>query len=133
MGDPDIHFVTLEKENTLATHAVAHFLRGVSTEFKFSLAYFAITTALSFKLMSLLYEAISIIELQRRLYIIATTSDGVSPNKRSYRLQKLLDDNPNSDIYYRSVIFFVPIYLLFQRCIASHKNRLQLFALFSSR
>ena len=106
MGDPDIHFVTLEKENTLATHAVAHFLRGVSTEFKFNLAYFAITTALSFKLMSLLYEAISIIELQRRLCIIATTSDGVSPNKRSYRLQQLLDDNPNLDIYYRSVIFF---------------------------
>ena len=56
--------------------------------------------------MPLLWETIGIIELQCGLYVISTTSDGAPPKRRTYRLHKLQDEKPNSDICYRSVNIF---------------------------
>ena len=41
LGDPDINFGTLEKVDELASHVLAFFVRGICTDLKFSLAYFA--------------------------------------------------------------------------------------------
>ena len=41
LGDPDINFGTLEKVDELASHALVFFVRGICTDLKFSLAYFA--------------------------------------------------------------------------------------------
>lgn len=41
LGDPDINFATLDKADAAAMHALAFFVRGVCTNLKFSLAYFA--------------------------------------------------------------------------------------------
>jgi len=40
-GDPDIKFGTLEKVDKIASHALVFLMRGICTELKFSLAYFA--------------------------------------------------------------------------------------------
>jgi len=41
LGDPDINFGTLDKVDELASHALVFFVRGICTDLKFSLAYFA--------------------------------------------------------------------------------------------
>jgi len=41
LGDPDINFGTLEKVDELASHVLVFLVRGICTDLKFSLAYFA--------------------------------------------------------------------------------------------
>ena len=41
LGDPVINFATLDKADAVATHALVFLVRGVCTDLKFSLAYFA--------------------------------------------------------------------------------------------
>ena len=41
-GEPEKNFATIEEENnTLATHALVFYLRGIVTNLKYSFAYFA--------------------------------------------------------------------------------------------
>ena len=63
LGDPDINFGTLEKVDEIASHALVFFIRGICTELKFSLAYFATNGVTSHQLMPLFWEAIGILEL----------------------------------------------------------------------
>ena len=53
LGDPEVYFATIEKVDTLATHALIFFLRDVATDLKFSLAYFATDGITSSQLMPL--------------------------------------------------------------------------------
>ena len=72
----------------IATHALAFLVRGVCTELKFGLAHFATTGITAAQLMPLFWEAICILEMTCNLWVIAATSDGVSPNRRFFRLHK---------------------------------------------
>jgi hypothetical protein len=83
--DPDINFGTLEKVNDIATHALVFFVRGICTELKFSLAYFATHGFTSYQLMPLFWEAIGILEMSCNLWVISRDSDGASPYRRLYR------------------------------------------------
>ena len=81
LGDPDINFGTLEKVDEIASHALLFFIRGICTELKFSLAYFATNGVTSHQLMLLFWNAIGVLELTCNLWVIASTSDGASPNR----------------------------------------------------
>ena len=91
LGDPDVNFGSLKKVDELATHALAFLVRGVCTELKFCVAHFATTGITAAQLMPLFWEAVAILETTCNLWVIASTSDGASPNRRFYRLHKLLD------------------------------------------
>ena len=41
LGDPNLNFGTLTKTDDIASHALTFLIRGISTNLKFSLAYFA--------------------------------------------------------------------------------------------
>lgn len=41
LGDPDLSFDVLKKVDEIASHALLFFVRGLTTQLKFSLAYFA--------------------------------------------------------------------------------------------
>ena len=43
------------------------------------------------KMMPLFWKAVAILETSCNLWVIAASSDGVSPNRRFYRLHKPLD------------------------------------------
>ena len=102
LGDPDINFGTLEKADTIASHALVFFVRGICTQLKFSLAYFAT------KILIHLWEAIGVLELTCNLWVIASTSDGASPNRRLYRMHKPLDNNAEDDLCYRTINLYAP-------------------------
>lgn len=108
LGDPDINFGTLEKVDEIASHALVFFIRGICTELKFSLAYFATNGVTSHQLMPLFWEAIGVLELTCNLWVIASTSDGASPNRRLYRMHKPLDNNAEDDICYRTINLYAP-------------------------
>lgn len=103
LGEPDINYATLEKQDDIATHALVFLVRGVCTELKFALAYFVTTGVTSAQLMSLFWEGVCILETSCNLWIIAATSDGASPNRKFYRLHKGLDDAPGKDVCYRTI------------------------------
>ena len=106
LGDPDGNFATLEKEDNLATHALSFFIRGLATDLKFNFAYFATDGVTAIQLFPIFWEAVGILELECNLWVIAATSDGATPNRRLYRLHKLLDDNADKDVCYRTINVF---------------------------
>ena len=108
LGDPDINFGTLQKAVSLASHALVFMVRGICTELKFSLAYFATDGITSYQLMPLFWEAVGVLEMSCNLWVIASTSDGASPNRRFFRMHKALDDNANEEVCYRSTNVYAP-------------------------
>ena len=62
------------------------YVRGISTNLKFSLGHFATDGVNAIQLVSLFWEAVSILEITCNLWVIALTSDGASSNRRFYRL-----------------------------------------------
>ena len=108
LGDPEVNYATLDKIDEIATHALVFFIRGVCTELKFSLAHFATDGVTADQLMPLFWEAVAVLEISCNLWVIATTSDGASPNRRFYRMHKDLDDNSGKDVCYCTVNLYAP-------------------------
>lgn len=87
LGEPNLNYGLLEKADEIATDALAFLVRGVCTELKFCLAYFATTGVTAAWLMPLLWEAVGILESSCNLWVIATTSDRAGPKHRFSRMQ----------------------------------------------
>ena len=114
LGDPELDFATFE-ELQLATHVLAFMIRGVQTTLKFTLAYFLTQTIVSYQLASIFWRAVAILELNCDLYVIATVSDGMSANRKFYRLHKYVsglslkdekDKEPSDVVIFKSQNFF---------------------------
>ena len=89
LGDPDLDFSTFENLE-VATHALAIMVRGMQATLKFMLAYFLTQTVVSYQLAPLFWRAVAILELNCNLHVIATSSDGMSANRKFYWLRKLV-------------------------------------------
>ena len=103
LGDPEVNYATLNKIDEVASHAMVFLVRGVCTELKFSLAYFATDGVTSGQLMPLFWEAVAVLEMSCNLWVIAATSDGASPNRRFYRMHRALDGNSGKDVCHRTI------------------------------
>ena len=62
LGDPDINYSCLDTSNELATHALLFMVRGLATNLKTSLAYFATSTLTAVQIFPLFWEAVAILE-----------------------------------------------------------------------
>lgn len=95
----------------IASHVLVFMVRGICTELKFTLANFATTGITSYQLMPLFWEAVCLLEITCNLWVVATTADGASPNKKFFHLHNALGDvqcdvcytqrisMPHTDIY----------------------------------
>ena len=120
LGDPDLNFGTIEEASSIATHALVFLVRGVCTELKFCLAHFATTGVTAAQLIPLFWEAVYILETSCNLWVIAATSDVVSPNRRFYRLHKPLDGGADTEVCYRTINLFTPSRFLYFFSDAPH-------------
>ena len=68
LGDLNINFGTLEKVDEIASHALVFFIRGICTELKFSLAYFATNGVTSHQPMPVFWEAISSMRVPPKIW-----------------------------------------------------------------
>ena len=110
LGDPDINYTTFVKDDELATHALVYYVRGIATDLKFCLSYFATNGIKSYQIMSTFWRAVSILELTCQLKVIAAVSDGASPNQKFYRIHKFMDSlvDDMKNVTYKTVNIFNP-------------------------
>ena len=108
LGDPEKNFSTFDNEDDLATHVMVYYVRGLASDLKFALGYFATRNIYSFQIMSTFWEAISILEYTCNLPVIAAVSDGASQNRTFYRMHSGLDDHPDADVVCKTVNLFAP-------------------------
>ena len=106
LGDPDLNFSSFrEEEDTLATHALIFYLRGLATTLKYCFGYFATKGINSSQLMPIFWEAVYILEVLCNLRVIAATADGASPNRSFFKFHHLLDPE-NHPVCYRTIDLF---------------------------
>ena len=103
LGDTTINYATLEKQDELASHVLVFLIRGLTTNLKFSFAYFATNGITSVQIMPLFWEGVFILEKTCKLWVIATTSNGASPNRKFYRMHKELDGDSLADVCFRTI------------------------------
>ena len=77
------------EHDDLSTHALVFYLRGAMTHLKYAFAYFATEGIISIQLMGLFWMAVSILEDNCNLWVIAATSDGASPNRKFYQIYQI--------------------------------------------
>lgn len=107
LGDPDLNFLHMdEAEPPLSKYAMVFFLRGISTNLKYSFAYFATNGATSAQIFPLFWEAVSYLEEECNLWVLFCTSDGASQNRTFYKMHKILDADCERDICYRTKNLF---------------------------
>lgn len=120
LGDSELNFAVLDKTDELATHALVFLVRGVCTELKFCLAHFSTNGVTACHLMPIFWEAVCILETSCNLWVIATTSDGASQNRRFYRMHKALDGDAGTDVCYRTTNLYAPHRFLYFISDAPH-------------
>eukprot|EP00111_Clytia_hemisphaerica_P013446 TCONS_00039477-protein len=107
LGDSDLNSSTFKEVDTIATHCLVFYVRGISTDLKFSFAYFATVGATGAQLMLLFWKAVSILELTCKLKVVVTVSDGASFNRAFFKCHKELSQS-NSSVIYRTINIFSP-------------------------
>ena len=120
LGDPEVNYNTLEKCDELATPALVFLLRGVCTNLKFALVYFATTDVRCEQILPVFWEAVYIFEVTCNLWVIAATSDCASPNRAFYRMHKALDGDSGRDVCYRTINLYAKYRYIYFFCDAPH-------------
>ena len=105
LGDTDINEATLEKEKSIATHALLFFIRGISCDLKLPLAYFASEVLLSTQIMALFWRCVAILEINCNLWVITAVCDGASTNRKFFSLHKGLDGNSHTCLSYQKYFY----------------------------
>ena len=103
LGDPDLNFVSAEKEIPLATHMLVIYLRGICTDLKYPFANFATTAVTSFQLLPIFWNSVFYLEKACNLWVIAVVSDGASANRKFYRLHRKIGNEAENEVTYRVV------------------------------
>ena len=133
LGDPQLNYSTFKNVSTLASHCMVFYLRGLSSDLKFSFAYFATNTVTATQLFTLFWQAVSILELTCKLNVIALVSDGASSNRKFYRMHKEISQCVDSPVIYRTKNLFAPGRFIFFFADAPHLLKTLRNAVYHSR
>ena len=103
VGSDECNFACLEKADELVRHALAFIVRGLCTDLKFCLSYFATTSVTAIQIMPIFWAAVGILELRCNLWLVASTADWASANCTFFRMHRLMDKEPGNEFCYRTV------------------------------
>ena len=106
LGDPMTNFANLQKDDSMARHALAFLVRGLCTDVKHVIAYFFTGNVTSFQLMSIFWKVVSTLELSLNLWVCAAVNDGASPNRKFFRLHSKLAVDLKCDVVYKTPNLF---------------------------
>ena len=82
----------------VTTHILVLMVRGIATSLIFPWAHFPTTGVTASSLMSIMWEAIEILDFLG-FKVLAITSDGAGPNRKCYRLHEALSRNREEHLY----------------------------------
>lgn len=108
LGVPDINFATLENIDEIATHALLFMVRGITTTLKHTLGYFATAAVTAVQMFPIFWRAVSILEMNCNLAVVAATVDGASPNRRFFQMHAGIQGNTENDVVFRTKNLFNP-------------------------
>ena len=99
LGDPELNFTCFEDVDKIASHVLAFYVRGIATDLKFVLSYFATSNLKAHQIMTIFWEAVGILELSCNLAVISAVADGASPNRKFFEMHKDINvlDTTQSD------------------------------------
>lgn len=97
----DCHIIRNKEQSiqtaNIATHALVFMVASIASRLKFSLGYFATTTATADQLFLLLWKAVGLVESYAGLKVVVVVSDKAGPNQRLYSLH-----NSGDEVTYRT-------------------------------
>ena len=114
LGDPELNYANFQEE-VIAKYALVFYVRGIASDLKYSLVYFATDGARAYQIMSIFWEAVSYLELTCRLPVVACVCDGASPNRKFFKMhntdvgEKLQHKAQNPFCSDRYVYFFADV------------------------
>jgi hypothetical protein len=108
LGDPMTNFACLDEKDTIATHALAFLVRGLSTDVKHIIAYFFTGNVTSYQLMPIFWKVVSTLELSLDLWVVSLVNDGASPNRKLFNLHVQLAAERKCDVVYKTINLFAP-------------------------
>ena len=80
LRDPGINYATFVKDDERTTHVLVYYVRGIATDLKFDLSYFATNGIKSYQKMSDFWWEVSILEVNGQRKVIAAVLNGASLN-----------------------------------------------------
>ena len=107
-GDIELNYSTFQDVNDLATHALVYYVRGIASDLKFSLAYFATKGVTAYQIMPTFWGAVAALELTCKLQVIATLSDGASPNGKFYQMYEEMKNTDDGSLVYHTINLYAP-------------------------
>jgi hypothetical protein len=108
LGDPMTNYACLDKEDSVATHALAFLVRGLATDMKHIIAYYFTGNVTSYQLMPIFWKVVSTLELSLDLWVIGLVNDGASPNRKLFNLHSTLAGEDECDVVYKTLNLFAP-------------------------
>ena len=106
--DSELNYSCFKNVNDLASHVLVYYVRGIASDLKFCLAYFATKGITACQIMPTFWDAVCILELTCKLPVIAAVADGASPNRSFFRMHSMMDDKVNPDVVHRTINVFAP-------------------------
>ena len=101
LGDIYTNFATLDDVKELATHVLVFLVKSIVNPLSYSLATLATTGVKSFPIMPKFWKAVLYLE-KCGLKAVSCTADGVSTNRRFFRIHKALECKAGKDVVYRA-------------------------------
>ena len=91
LGDPELNFSTFADATRLASHVMVFYIRSLAKKFKFSFAYFGTNGMNAYQIMTMFWDAVSILELTCKLPVICAVCDGASPNRKFFKMHEYME------------------------------------------
>ena len=127
LGDPETNYASFKDPDSLATHVLVFYIRGLASDLKFELGYFGTRDVTAHQLMMQFWKAVAVLEDTCNLHVIAAVSDGASSNRAFYRIHQMLDSGHKNVVHRKINLYARDIYLFICRCTTPHENHPKLY------
>ena len=98
LGDPDVNYATFEDQDSIATHALVFMVKGICSKLQYVLGYFATAGITGCQLFPIFWRAVALLEIRCNLFVVATTADGATANRRLFKMhEEMCDLNHDND------------------------------------
>ena len=101
LGDIYTNYATLNSAEKFANHVLIVLVKNITNPLCYSYETCDANGITAFQIMPIFWKAVCYLE-KINLKVIAAMADGASPNRKTFRMHKLLDGNAGTDVVYQT-------------------------------